>query len=143
MAVVFAPPVFAQDAGQPPEKTQATEPVMAYDPGSGKGPVAALCAKEIETLCAQFPTGPATRNCLETRAQKLSETCRITVESTGSDRGPGTGPVAHLCASEIGQFCAEVEHVRGRVRSCLAEHESELGAACTTALNTTLSGRWR
>ena len=42
---------------------------------------------------------------------------------------------------EIGKFCAEVEHTNGQVRDCLAKHRSELGNACTTALDTTGRGR--
>jgi hypothetical protein len=140
MAIAF--PAFAQDIEQGPDKPQGSEPLMAYNTKSAAGPVGPLCATEIEARCSHFPSGAATRNCLEARTGKLSETCRIAVESTGSDRGPGTGPVVHLCVAEIGEFCAETEHDGGQVRSCLAEHGGQLGAVCMTVLDTTASGRW-
>jgi hypothetical protein len=127
IGVALAPPAFAQGMGQ----------------GMGMGPVAALCAKEIDAHCAQTPRGPAMHACLEGKIKELSENCRVAVESTGSGRGPGTGPVARLCVNEIDKFCPEVEHMRGQVRSCLEQHKGELGEACTTALNTTGPGSHR
>lgn len=110
--------------------------------GRGMGPVAKLCAKDIETHCAKIQRGPALRTCLQEKSKDLSENCRTAVESTGPGRGPGQGPVAHLCKTEIDKFCTGVEHVRGQVRTCLETHKSELGEACTTALDTT-GCRWK
>lgn len=131
IGVALAPPAFAQGMGQ------------GMGMGPGMGPVAALCAKEIDAHCAQTPRGPAMHACLEGKIKELSENCRTAVESTGSGRGPGTGPVARLCVNEIDKFCPEVEHVRGQVRACLEQHKGDLGEACTTALNTTGPGSHR
>jgi hypothetical protein len=133
LSVALAPPAFAQGMGRG----------MGQGMGQGMGPVAALCAKDIDAYCAQTPRGPAMRACLEGRIKELSENCRVAVESTGPGRGPGTGPVARLCVSEIDKFCPEVEHVGGQVRACLEQHNGELGEACATALNTTGPGRRR
>ena len=63
--------------------------------GMGMGPVAKLCANELQTHCAN-QRGPAARACLEAKSNDLPEDCRVALESTGPDRGPGTGPVARL-----------------------------------------------
>lgn len=112
--------------------------------GMMMGPVVKLCAKEIETHCAKEQPGPALRSCLEAKgkSKELSENCEIALESTGPDRGPGTGPVARLCVAEIGKFCAEVEHVNGQVRMCLEKRRAELAEPCTVALDNTGPGRW-
>jgi hypothetical protein len=110
--------------------------------GMGMGPVAKLCAAELEKHCAG-QRGPAARSCLEAKEAELSEDCRVALESTGPDRGPGTGPVARLCMVEIDKFCTGdgMEHGTGLIRDCLEKHRSELGNACTTALDTTGWGR--
>lgn len=112
--------------------------------GMMMGPVVKLCAKEIEKHCAQVQPGPALRSCLEAKSQskELSENCETALDSTGPNRGMGTGPVARLCVAEIDKFCAEVEHVNGQVRMCLEKRRAELGEACTVALDNTGPGRW-
>jgi hypothetical protein len=110
---------------------------MGRGGGAWMGPVPKLCAKEIKEYCADKPQGPKLRACLEAKSDKLSENCQIAVDSTGPDRGRGTGPVARLCVEEIGKYCSEVEHVAGRVRLCLEKHKKDLGEACVTALQTT------
>lgn len=128
-AVAVTSPVSAQGMGQ------------GMGMGPGMGPVAKLCTKEIAAHCAQVQQGPALRTCLEAKSAELSENCRVAVELTGPDRTPGTGPVARLCMIEIDKFCAEVEHKNGQVRDCLEKRRSELGEACTAALDTTGMGR--
>ena len=103
--------------------------------------VGKLCVKDIETHCAGIGQGPGQRSCLEAKSKGLSENCRLALESTGPDRGRGTGPVATLCMSEIAKFCPEVEHAFGQVRTCLNAHSGELGEACTVALDNT-GPRW-
>jgi hypothetical protein len=71
----------------------------------------------------------------------LSENCRLALESTGPDRGRGTGPVATLCMNEIRKFCPEVEHAFGQLRNCLNVHSGELGEVCTIAIENT-GPRW-
>ncbi len=109
--------------------------------GMGMGPVAKLCAAELDKHCSG-QRGPQARACLEAKEDELSEDCRVALESTGPDRSPGAGPVARLCMVEIDKFCTGVEHVAGRVRTCLDKHRGELSNACTTALDTTGRG-WR
>ena len=108
--------------------------------GMGMRVITKLCAKEIETHCANTQ-GPALRGCLEAKSKELSENCQTALDSTGPNRGMGTGPVAQLCMNEISKFCAEVEHGSGQVRACLEKRKSELGEACTIALDNTGWGR--
>lgn len=116
--------------------------------GMGMGRMAVvtkLCAKEISTHCAKEQPGPAQRTCLEAKEDELSENCQTALDATGPGGGQGTGPVARLCMVEISKFCAEVEHVNGQVRTCLEKKRSELGEACTIALDNTGWGwkRWQ
>jgi hypothetical protein len=108
--------------------------------GMWQGLLTKLCAKELQTLCPGAEQGLPQRTCLEGKSKDLSEACRLTVESTGPDRGRGTGPVATLCMNEIAKFCPEVEHAFGKVRMCLSSHKGELGEACTVALENTGPG---
>jgi hypothetical protein len=102
--------------------------------GMWQGVVDKLCAKELAAHCVGVQPGTSQRACLEGKSKELSENCRLAVESTGPDRGRGTGPVATLCMNEIAKFCPEVEHAFGKVRMCLASHKGELGEGCVTAL---------
>jgi hypothetical protein len=108
--------------------------------GMWQGVVDKLCAKELTAHCAGVQPGQGQRACLEGRSKELSEDCRLAVESTGPDRGRGTGPVATLCMNEIAKFCPEVEHAFGKVRMCLSSHKGELGGGCTIALENTGPG---
>lgn len=51
------------------------------------------------------------------------------------------GPVAQSCASELTQYCADKEHVRGEARSCLEKNREHLSEACRHALDTTGPGK--
>jgi hypothetical protein len=122
-----------------------TTPASAQGTGGGmgmgmwQGVVDKLCAKELAAHCAGQP-GLGLRACLEGKPKELSENCRLAVESTGPDRGRGTGPVATLCMNEIAKFCPEVEHAFGKVRICLSSHKGELGEGCVIALENTGPG---
>jgi hypothetical protein len=104
--------------------------------GMWQGVVTKLCPAEIARHCATVPAA-AQRDCLAGKIKELPEPCLTAVESTGADRGPGSGPVASLCMTEIAKFCPEVEHVQGQVRRCLMQHSAELGTPCTVALENT------
>ncbi len=118
---------------------------QSMGPGGGmgmwQGLIGKLCAKDIETHCKGLEQGPAQRACLEAKSKELSENFQLALESTGPDRGRGMGPVATLCMNEISKFCPEVEHAFGQVRMCLESRKSELGEACTIALDNT-GPRW-
>jgi hypothetical protein len=109
--------------------------------GMWQGLIVKLCAKDIETHCKGADQGPGQRTFLEGKLKDLSENCRLALESTGPDRGRGTGPVATLCMNEISKFCPEVEHAFGQVRNCLNAHSGELGEVCTIAIENT-GPRW-
>ncbi len=119
-------------------------PASAQGMGGGLGMwqvlIGKICAKDLQTLCPGVEPGPGQRACLEGKSKQLSETCLATVESTGPDRGRGTGPVATLCMSEIAKYCPEVEHAFGKVRMCLVSHKGELGEACVLTLENTGPG---
>jgi hypothetical protein len=108
--------------------------------GMWQGFIAKICVKDLQTLCPGVEPGPGQRACLEGKSKQLSGTCLAAVESTGPDRGRGTGPVATLCMNDIAKFCPEVEHAFGQVRMCLSSHKSELGEACVIALENTGPG---
>jgi hypothetical protein len=127
---------------------------LAQGPGpQGMGPgggasggmavVSAMCAKEIATHCAATPRGPAAWACLNEHQKDLSENCLQVVEGTGPDMGPGMGPVARLCMTEIAQNCAGIEHGSGLVRECLEKDRSKLSEGCNVALDNTGWGRRR
>ena len=105
--------------------------------GMWQGLIVKLCAKDIETHCKDTDQGSGQRTCLQGKLKDLSENCRLALESTGPDRGRGTGPVATLCMNEISKFCPEVEHAFGQLRNCLNAHSGELGEICTIAIENT------
>lgn len=108
--------------------------------GMWQGLIGKICAKDLQMLCLGVEPGPGQRACLEGKSKQLSESCLAAVESTGPDRGRGTGPVATLCMNDIAKFCPEVEHAFGKVRTCLASHKGELGKSCVIALENTGPG---
>jgi hypothetical protein len=70
---LFAAPVFAQQ-------------------GMGTGPVAQNCQAEIQEYCAGLEHGQRrVRQCLESNNDKVSEQCRVALETTGPGRRFGGG----------------------------------------------------
>jgi hypothetical protein len=63
--------------------------------------------------------------------------------ATACAQGPGQGPVAKECATEISQYCAGMSHGAGKVRACLRAHAKELSQSCRYALDHTGHGRGR
>jgi hypothetical protein len=55
--------------------------------------------------------------------------------------GPGTGPVAANCQTEIEKFCSGLEHGGRAIRDCLEKNKDKAGDACKNALATTGPGR--
>jgi hypothetical protein len=45
------------------------------------------------------------------------------------------------CATEIGQYCSDVDRGRGRVTACLASHTEKLSASCRPEVNSAASSR--
>lgn len=119
-------------------------PALAQGPGGGGMAVlGALCGTEIERFCAATPRGPAAWVCLNAHEKDLSDNCRAVVEGTGPDMGPGMGPVARLCMSEIAAHCAGIEHGSGLVRQCLENSRAKISDGCRVALDNTGWGRRR
>ena len=57
--------------------------------------------------------------------------------------GPGTGPVAQFCQTDIEKFCQGKVHGGGEVRDCLEANKAQLSVECVKALDTTGFGRRR
>ena len=56
--------------------------------GTGTGPVATACKKEIVRFCAKAGHGAAqTRTCLQGHRKQLSKACRTALDSTGGGKG--------------------------------------------------------
>jgi len=39
-----------------------------------------------------------------------------------------------VCSADIQKFCDDVEHGKGKIRHCLAEHSADLSPACKTRI---------
>lgn len=63
--------------------------ICAVTPALGQtGPVAALCAQDIQTYCSGKGHGSRqTRTCLEANRDKLSAECRQALDTTGRGKG--------------------------------------------------------
>jgi len=49
--------------------------------------------------------------------------------------GTGKGALRGACSAEAQKFCASAPRGKGRLRSCLQEHQAELSDACKTAVS--------
>ena len=47
---------------------------------------------------------------------------------------PAHADLMTSCAAEVGRYCADVDHGRGRMTACLASRWDELGAQCQSAV---------
>lgn len=50
--------------------------------------------------------------------------------STSSSATSATGTRHGACSGDIQKFCADVEHGKGKIRECLAQHTAELTPVC-------------
>lgn len=57
--------------------------------------------------------------------------------------GPGTGPVAQFCQTDIEKLCQGKVHGGGEVRDCLEANKAKVSAECAKALDSTGFGRRR
>jgi hypothetical protein len=68
------------------------DPAQAQGRRYGGGPVASLCAADINAHCAGLSHGNrAVRNCLNRHRADVSRACRSALDNTGGGRGMGRG----------------------------------------------------
>ncbi len=64
---------------------------QAAEPAAPLGPVATACKDDIAKLCAGKPHDGEVRACLESQKDKVTESCRHALETTGGGHGKGMG----------------------------------------------------
>ena len=50
--------------------------------------------------------------------------------STSSSIASAVGTRHGPCSGDIQKFCADIEHGKGKIRECLAQHTAELAPGC-------------
>lgn len=51
-------------------------------------------------------------------------------DATGAAAGQGGAKRWAACSTEIQKFCANIEHGKGKIRSCLEGHTADLSDGC-------------
>jgi hypothetical protein len=67
----------------------------------------------------------------------------VTAAAAQRGGGPGTGPVAQFCQTDIEDLCQGKVHGGGEVRDCLEANKAKVSAECAKALDSTGFGRRR
>ena len=54
--------------------------------------------------------------------------------TTAPAAGAASKPRWSACTAEVQKFCANIEHGKGKIRSCLEGHATELSGTCKTRM---------
>ena len=98
--------------------TVAIVPARAAD-------VPADCSGDIRRFCAHEVSGDQV-GCLKKHQAALLPACKRSLSAQAK-------AAARLCASEIEQFCPDVQQAGGRLARCMTPHHKELSPRCRSA----------
>jgi hypothetical protein len=93
------------------------------------------CGTDINKYCNGVKPGQGRiAACLESRQDQLSSQCKDTWTSAKADlsKRMDRADVAFRkqCGADVQKFCSDVPSGKGRLLSCLGDHQSELSASC-------------
>ncbi len=85
------------------------------------------CKKDVEQYCAAVPKGHGeVMKCLKDHQHELSSECKAQHEVRKEQRHE----TKQACKEDIAKHCQGVEPGKGRMITCLKQHEAEVSAAC-------------
>jgi hypothetical protein len=85
------------------------------------------CADDTARLCSHVKEGGGARiRCLQEHEGQLTPDCRRDIEHMEHR----ASEVSQACSDDAARLCSNVESGKGRVVSCLANHEAQLTADC-------------
>jgi hypothetical protein len=110
----------------------------AYADQDAARDVAENCKVELDTYCKDVtPGGGRILACLHAYSDKLSDTCKASVQdATGQIKALGAAVsfVGDECAADLQAFCKDVPAGEGRLMNCLDANDDKLSNRCRAAL---------
>ena len=89
------------------------------------------CRGDIEKFCPDVkPGGGRMAECLRKHREELSPACR----ARGQEVREHVQLAHEACREDISKYCKEIQPGKGRLLTCLKEHESGLSADCRAAM---------
>lgn len=89
----------------------------------GDGP----CAKDREALCGSIkPGGGAIINCMKENKDKLSEQCKMHLETMKHHMND----MKDACKADAEKFCSDQRPGKGRLMRCMRDNKEKLSAEC-------------
>jgi hypothetical protein len=104
--------------------------------------VVGACEGDLEQYCSQVTPGEGRLlHCVAAHEDKLSGQCEYALYQAASlleQLTVAIGYFAEQCETEIETLCGNVMGGEGRLLSCLAENEAEVGDSCKKAIADTV-----
>jgi Cysteine rich repeat len=93
------------------------------------------CKNDVQRLCNDITPGEGRIiSCLDSKSDKLSERCKNSLteanEKVSKKMDQAEISFRKNCGSDVQKFCSEVPSGRGRLMSCLGEHENQVSNSC-------------
>jgi hypothetical protein len=129
--------VRADDTSQSKQSSQKSQPGMTYNENANQivSKLKQSCGADIKQFCSGVkPGGGRIAACLESRQDQLSSQCKETWTTAKTDisKRIDRADVAFRkqCGADVQKFCSDVPSGKGRLLSCLGDHQSELSSSC-------------
>jgi hypothetical protein len=110
----------------------------AYADQDAARDVAENCKVELDTYCRDVtPGGGRILACLQAYSDKLSDTCKASVQDAIRQikaLGAAVSFVGDECAADLQAFCKDVPAGEGRLMNCLDANDDRLSNRCRAAL---------
>jgi hypothetical protein len=110
----------------------------AYADQDAARDVAENCKVELDTYCKDVtPGGGRILACLQAYSDKLSDTCKASVQDAIRQikaLGAAVSFVGDECAADLQAFCKDVPAGEGRLMNCLDANDDRLSNRCRAAL---------
>jgi Cysteine rich repeat len=89
------------------------------------------CRADIEKFCADVSRGGGrVAECLRQHYEDLSPECK----ARGQELREHVREAHAACKEDISKYCKEIQPGKGRILTCLKEHDANLSADCRDAI---------
>jgi LysR family transcriptional activator of nhaA len=94
------------------------------------------CEPDVQKFCSETKKGEGqVMSCLKAHGPDLSDPCKAEIRAQRKQIHEKMKQLNEVCGADRQKFCGDVKPGAGRIKNCMADHESELSGACRAVVD--------